>query len=404
MKPRTMLAALAPLLLLAAASGCGSEEPLKIGLLLDYSSSPLVSAERQRGFELAIAHVNENGGVFGHPVDSVTADAPSDLDIAVASARRLVEDENVHAFVGPNSSAASTRIAQEIAAPAGVPAISPSATAPTLTTLNDSDFFFRVALSDASQGPVLARVVREQGFSNLGLTYRDDPYGRGLAQSFAAAWNGDLLSVRVPTGATDYAPLVRETAAQGAQALVVIDFGNATQAIVQAALDEQLYDRFYFGDAGKRLAVVQAIGGEHLANQYGTAAAPHPNTPEGEAWNTAYAEQHGSPPAHAYVRECYDAALAIMLAAEQAGSADGAAIRDNLRSIATPPGAIVHANPAGVAEALRLIRDGEEINLEGVSGTLDWDANGDILAGHMGVWRYTADEQIEVVEVVELGH
>ena len=56
-----------------------------------------------------------------------------------------------------------------------------------------------------------------------------------------------------------------------------------------------------------------------------------------------------------------------------------------------------------MAEALRLVRDGEEINFEGAGGALEWDENGDITRGHIGVWRFTADERIEEVEVVEAG-
>lgn len=404
MKLRAIATAALTALALSAAAGCAEEqEPLKIGLLLDYTGSPDVSVDRQRGLELAVAQVNEEGGVLGKPVEFVMADAPGDMEVALASVRRLIEEEGVHAIVGPNSSAASTRIAQEITGPAGIPTISPSATAPSLTDLDDGDFFFRATVSDAFQGPVLARIVREQGFTNVGLTYRDDPYGRGLAEVFQAEWDGDIAAVVVPIDTTDYAPLVRRTASGGAEALVVIDFGGATQAIVQAAVDEGLYDRFFFGDAGRRLTVVQGVGGEHLGGQYGTVGAPPPPSEVGQAWNDAFVAMFGALPLLTYVKETYDAAMAIMLAAEQAGSLDGADIRDNLRSIATQPGVVVHATPDGVAEALRLIRDGEEINFEGAGGTLEWDDKGDLSSGHIGVWRFTADERIEEVEVVEAG-
>ena len=184
--------ALAALALLAAGCFGGeptSDEPLTIGLLLDFSGSPDASADRQRGFDLAIAQVNGNGGVLGHPVRSVAMDAPRDLDVALESARRLVEEEGVHAIVGPNSSAASLPTAETIIGPAQIPMISMSATAPVLAQAADDDFFFRTTLADSAQGPVLARVARERGFTNVGVSYRNDPYGRGLAETFAAAWD-----------------------------------------------------------------------------------------------------------------------------------------------------------------------------------------------------------------------
>ena len=92
--------------------------------------------------------------------------------------------------------------------------------------------------------------------------------------------------------------------------------------------------------------------------------------------------------------------MALILAAEAAGSVDGAAVRDQLRAIAGPPGQAVQATPSGVAEALSLLRAGEEIDYEGAASTLDWDANGDLRRGHIGVWRFTADGGTEDVEVV----
>ncbi len=397
-------------IVLLGATGCASDDaptgdvPLKIGLLLDFSGSPETSASRQRGFELAIAQVNANGGVLGRSVESVAADAPRDLDVALESARRFVEDEGVHAIVGPNSSAASLPIAEQVTGPAEIPTISPSATAPRLADAADDDFFFRTALSDTAQGPILAQLARDRGFTNVGLTYRDDPYGRGLAAAFETAWTGTIISVSIDTVETSYLAALRETAGAGAEALVVIDFGTAAQAIVQEAIDAGVYSQFLFADAAKRVRIAEEIGGEHLGGMYGTAGSPPPPSEVGKEWDAAFAERYGDQPILTYVKETYDAAMAIMLAAEAAGSLDGAAIRDRLRSIATPPGETVYATPQGISDALRLLREGKEINFEGAGGTLDWDVNGDLLRGHIGIWRFTREETIKEVEVLEVGY
>ena len=159
--------------LLVIASGCGSasEEqpvaPLKIGLLLDFTGSPEASADRKRAFDLAIRHVNEGGGVLEMPVEGVAADATRDPSVAVDAARRLVEVEGVQAIVGPNASAASLPVAQGVSRVLGIPTISPSATSPQLSDVEDDGYFFRTALSDAAQGPVLARVTRSAASTTL---------------------------------------------------------------------------------------------------------------------------------------------------------------------------------------------------------------------------------------------
>ena len=195
---------------------------LKIGLLMDLSSgSAEVYRDRQRAFELAIRHVNEGGGVFGLPVTVAVGDTTADPEKAVAAARRLVEVEGVHAIVGPNASVNALPVAERVIGPAAIPTVSFSATSPELTGVADDDFLFRTALSDVSQGPVLARVARERGFDNVGLLHVDDPWGRGLAGAFEAAWDGPMKAVPVDRGQTGFLTALRESASGGAQALVV---------------------------------------------------------------------------------------------------------------------------------------------------------------------------------------
>ena len=62
--------------------------------------------------------------------------------------------------------------------PAAIPTVSFSATSPALSAVADDDFLFRTALSDISQGPVLARLARERGFDHVGVLHVDDAWGR----------------------------------------------------------------------------------------------------------------------------------------------------------------------------------------------------------------------------------
>ena len=59
--------------------------------------------------------------------------------------------------------------------------------------------------------------------------------------------------------------------------------------------------------------------------------------------------------------------------------------------------------PRGVARALRILAGGGEIDYEGASSSMDWDANGDLRRGHIGIWRFTGDERIEEVGAVPFG-
>ena len=377
-----------------------STGPMRIGLLLDFSGSPETSADRKLGFDLAIRHLNDGGGVLGRPVQGVTGDATRNPDPAVRAARRLVDQEGVHAVVGPNASAAALPVVEIVTGPAGIPTISPSATSPRLTDADDGDFFFRTTLADTAQGPVLARVTRERGFDNVGLIYRDDPYGQGLADVFEVAWHGTLRAVPVGDDPSTYRASLWRSAGAGAQALVVVTFEDQALAVVGEAIDEGIYGHFVFADAGKRVRLVRELGGTALGGMYGTAGAPTPGSAAAGEWEESFVAEYGALPAMTYVKETYDATIAVALAAQAAGSLDGGAIRDHLRAVGSPPGQVVLGTPGGVADALQLLTEGRQIDYEGVATTLDWDQNGDLREGYIGVWRFTPDEDIEEVETV----
>ncbi len=389
------------------ASGCGliSREqpettPLKIGLLLDFTGSPEASADRQRAFDLAIRHINEGGGVLGMPVGGAVADATRDPSTAVEAARHLVEVEGVHAIVGPNASSAALPVARSISAVLHVPTVSPSATSPQLTDVEDNDYFFRTALSDAAQGPVLARVTQDLGFDNVGLIYEDDAYGKGLADAFQESWDGTLRVVSVDSSQASHISELERSASAGAQALVVIAFEGQALSIVREAFDEGIYSQFVFGDASKRISLVREIGGEKLGGMHGTAGASAPDNPATAGWEAAFIAEYGELPVLAYVKETYDATIALALAAQAAGSVDGAAIRDRLREVGGPPGRVVTGTPAGVADGLSSLAEGQEIDYDGAASTLDWDENGDLSRGYIGTWRFTSDGRIEELDTV----
>ena len=396
-----LLAAVLFLLSLTACDEAAPAEPLKLGLLTYISSgSPQNAQDRQRAFELAVTHLNESGGVFGRPVETAVGDTALDPDTATAEARRLIEDEGVHALVGPSTSANALPVAERVAGPARVPLISPSATSPRLTDAADDDFFFRAALSDLAQGPVLARIAQQRGFDNVGLIFRNDLWGRGLSQAFERAWDGSVRSVASEPGQTSFANALRESAAGGAQALIVILFQTEAITAVGQDLDLGVYDQFVFGDALKNTSLIEAVGAAALAGMYGAGTADPPDSASSAAWTTAWIEAYSEPPKGSYVREVYDATIALALAAQAANSIDGGAIRDQLRTIGVAPGQPVIAGPEGVAQALEALADGGHVIYQGASGTLDWNAKGDLRQGHVGIWRFTADEQIEDVETV----
>ena len=76
--------------------------------------------------------------------------------------------------------------------------ISPSATSPALTTANDNGLFFRTAPSDARQGAGHGRDPCRARDDEVAVTYTNNDYGKGLADSFAAPMTeaGGTVTIR----------------------------------------------------------------------------------------------------------------------------------------------------------------------------------------------------------------
>lgn len=381
----------------------GEQGPLRIGLLLDFSGGLAeFCAEMRLGVELAIKHLNEGGGVFGQPVELLVADTKLEPLLGVEEARRLVEVEQVHAIVGALSSAVTLPVAESVSGPSGIPQIA-MGTSPQLSIADDNDFLFRTTLSDVTQAPVLAQLIRDRGFDNIGVIYRDDPWGQGFADALAASWDGAAELVAIDPTAFSFLSELQHSARNGAQALVLLAFTVESEIILREAIEHGVYEQFVFGPVGRSLSLLNAVGVEYLADMYGTGPIPSPPTDSSEAWAADFEAEYGRPVGEPYVKEAYDAVISLGLAAQRAGSAEGAAIRDQMRDVGAAPGTVVMAGSAGVAEGLRIAAAGGELDYQGAAVTLDWDQNGDLSRGYVGVWRFTPEAQIELVEAVPFG-
>ena len=398
-----VLALVAAVGLVIAACGGDDEpdaEPLKIGYLGDFSGpiaefGPVI----QTGVELAIEHINAAGGVLGQPVELVTGDTRVDTVQGVEEARRLVDVEGVHAIVGPLSSTVTIAVAESVTGPAGVPTVSPSATSPSITVADDSGYLFRSTISDAAQGVVLADLASDEGYDNVAVLFRNDAYGQGLADAFEAAFDGTVTSASIEQGATSYLSELRAAADGGATVLIAIAFPAEALIFIRESLEHSIFSEFLFVDGTKSQDLIDGIGEEFLNGSKGTAPGGGPANAATRAWDAAYIDAHGELPALPFVREAYDAVIAIALAAELAGSTDGAAIRDALPRVAAPGGDDVIPGPEGIAIAMAAVGDGDDVNYEGAATTLDWNAAGDVLTGFIQIWQYSDGEPVEIGEV-----
>ena len=199
---------------------------------------PAGDQARQRGRR----HLRPAGGVAWRD----TLEAPV-FDQALA----LIDEEGVHAIVGPGTSSDALDIGRAIGAARGIPLVTPSATSPAVAAIDDRGYVFRSIISDVAQGPILARLAADEGYGHVAVAYRDDAWGAGLAESFFAAWDGRADRVKLDPEDDSYIDELRGLAGGGAPVLIAIAFTGQAIQVVGDALAGGTFDAFIFSDGSR---------------------------------------------------------------------------------------------------------------------------------------------------------
>ncbi|MEO0915625.1 MAG: ABC transporter substrate-binding protein [Pseudomonadota bacterium] len=367
--------------LISALSGAAmadghSGDAVKVGILMGFTGPvesliPDVAASA----DLAFDEVNASGLFLGgREIETLRGDSTCiDAGAATAAAERQVS-AGVVAILGAACSGATGAVVANVAVPNGVVAVSPSATSPGLSTIEDSGLFFRTAPSDARQGEVLAELTIARGITDVAVTYTNNDYGKGLADAFTRAFEalgGNVpITVAHEDGKADYTAEVSTLDASGAQDLLVIGYvDQGGRQIIQTALDLGAFDRFILPD-GMIGETLLADFGEDLEGSFGSVPG---SEGAASARFDALAATAGIEGIGPFRGEGYDAAAVIALALQSAGTADRGQLAEHVARIANGPGTEIGVGE--LAMGLRILAEGGEIDYVGVSN-VEFDAGG----------------------------
>ncbi len=360
-----LLASVASIALVGAASA----DEVKLGVLFGFTG-PLesITPDMDASVQLAAKEVSESG-IFlnGSTVVTVNADTGcTDANLAVASAERLITADKVNGIVGGMCSGETSAALLNVAVPNGMVMISPSATSPGLTDVEDNGLFFRTSPSDARQGQVMADILKDRGITSAAVTYTNNDYGKGLADSFEHAFKaagGEVtINAAHEDGKGDYSAEVGALAAAGGDVLVVVGYVDQGGAgIVNGALDTGAFSTFMFPDG----MVSETLESKFAAKTEGSFGQHPGNNSEGVEIFNKLATAAGLNPTNAFAPESYDAAALILLAMQAAGSSDPQVYKDKVMDVANAPGEQIL--PGELAKALQILKDGGDIDYVGAT-------------------------------------
>jgi ABC-type branched-subunit amino acid transport system substrate-binding protein len=376
-----------------AAYGANLDQAVKVGIGLQNA------ALKQDGLAKSI-HVSLVG----------SEDGQTQATASVEAATKLIKVNHANVIIGEMASSATIPMAQSVTIPDHVVQISPTSSAPDITSIADNGYLWRTYPSDTLQGKVLAQAVIDafgKG-STINVGARNDAFGTALKQLFVTEFTrlGGKIGVNVSWNPdqANFDSEMGQLAGGSPKGWVIIDFPETFQKYVASLVRTGKWDatRTFMTEALRNTTVLDPIGNPVIGLR-GTAASAA-GGPAGASF-AAYWKKHvkGAKPYTGFEGTALDAANVAFLAALTACSSSPAKIKSNLIRVSGPPG--VKVTYLQMAKAIKLIRAGKEVDYEGAFSPVDFDKNGDIGSAVFEIWKYSSAGKIDTLKTVTFrGH
>lgn len=392
-----------------------------IGSLFSFAGAQVAtSTARQNSALLAVQEINQVGGIpqregaaGARPLVMVSCDASADL---LRVGKHLVDELQVPAIIGPNSSQDTIDLSRQVSVPGGTVVITPTALASNIADLADNGLTWQMVPTDIQRGDFMTmqimalaeelRAARLTDAVKFAAVFRDDALGIGTRTSLnALRLNGEPLATLInlgqatvdayDLGTDDQQPIVRKyvdfqpdiIVLAGTSELVV----NVLVPLERAWQPDKPRPHYMLIDSVKNKELLDAAGMSHELRRRirGTGITPSPKSvPVYEAFRVSYDLAYpGSPTDVSGLGPTYDAtyAVAFALAATHDQPPSGRAVAEGLRMLSDGPVEIRIQAVSAIAAFSRLAMK-QPISAIGTFGPLAWGSNGAVLGGTLELW------------------
>ncbi|ESR25814.1 hypothetical protein N177_1149 [Lutibaculum baratangense AMV1] len=166
-----------------------------------------------RGMELAFEEFDWN--IAGKKIEFTSASSDGNPDVALASARRLVEQDDVDIMVGPLSGSEGIRLAQYAKEHPDTTFLNGGSAAIETTLVDPAENFYRFNTEGAQWTAPLGRyLVEERGWDNIVIVSEDYsfPYAQIFGFMATCCEAGGKVSAKhfIPLGTKDYSSVIAQ--------------------------------------------------------------------------------------------------------------------------------------------------------------------------------------------------
>src|SRR5665648_817298 len=248
-----LIAALVAGLVLAAGNGEDDANTTKIAVVGPVTGQYASFGQQMKnGANLAVADINEAGGVLGKMLDLEVGDDACDPKQAVAVANQMA-GENVALIAGHYCSGSSIP-ASNVYAESNLVQISPASTNPAFTDNRAGPNIYRVCGRDDQQGGIAGKYLATH-FADKNIAIIDDKtaYGKGLADEVRKALNAagkqEVIEESYTAGEKDYSALVSKLKQANVDVLFLGGYHTEAGLIVRQMRDQGMDAVLMGGDA-----------------------------------------------------------------------------------------------------------------------------------------------------------
>jgi ABC-type branched-subunit amino acid transport system substrate-binding protein len=348
------------------------------------------------GVDLAIQEINDAGGVLGKPVEQTRGDS-GDLtpDIGAEQVDKLL-NAGSDVILGAASSSVSLSVIDKIIG-ANKVMFSPANTSPAFDTYDDKDLYFRTSPSDVFQGEVLGNLMVDDGLNNVAILARQDSYGEGLANRLKEVLEEKGATVAAyelySADATNYTAEVNKVAASKPDALALIAFEETTKIVPQLIAKnvgpQDIPTYFVDGNTADYSGEDFDVNGVKATFPAAAEVPVDFNKKLDAIWAPKKLDDY------TYGAQSYDATMLIALAAEAAGDDDGLALSKEIINVSRDG-----TQCSTYADCLELVKAGEDIDYEGISGPCDLNDTGSVSKATIGIQEYGPDNKYKQIDSV----
>ena len=385
-------------------AGGGDQGPIKFGMLIgvtgDYSPYYDVS---KAGADVAIAEINDAGGVLGRPVELVVVDNKSTVEGAVQGFSQIVDVEDVDALAGPESDGAIANL--QAIKDLKLPTICPACGTSELDEAG-GDYIWRITGSDSDGGLIAAQFARDAGYTRVAMLVQNTEGASAPADAFKQVFTeiigGEVVAdVRFDPGQSSYQAQVDQAFADDPEA-VYVGAGFEAGGIILTEWQRRGYGGSFLFSPDMIVPEIAALTEQGVEIGDGVAkaaiAAYDTESPAYQSYAPRYEAIIGEQPSSGlYDANQYDQYIILALAIAKAGTTDGEAVAAVISDLLNPPGTVVYS----YAEGLAAIEAGEDIDLHGASSSLDVNEFGNLASPNFGE-QNIVDGQWTQVATVEL--